>query len=345
MVTAANDWIIEAAQRAISAFPVIILGSGASIPYGLPSMADLAHGLTSDLQADDLSPKDIEAAEEFKKSLETQDLESALQDVQLSSELTDRIVSYVWQRVVNPDLATYRRVIEDRNHIALTLLFRKLFDSTHNTLTVVTTNYDRIAEYAVDAGGWHHQTGFRHGYLRNREASGRRATISIGGHPARTVQVWKVHGSIDWFQVGGEVTVGLPAIGTNISGLRPEIVTPGIDKYRRTHDEPFRSILAGADAALVSASAYLCIGYGFNDEHIQPKLVEKCQSDNVPLVILAKELTPAAKDFLSSGKSTNFCAFEESGSSTMAYTSNHPSGVEIPDSSLWDLKQFIAVAA
>ena len=36
---------IEDGQRCLKSLPVIVLGSGASIPFGLPSMSDLARQL------------------------------------------------------------------------------------------------------------------------------------------------------------------------------------------------------------------------------------------------------------------------------------------------------------
>ena len=65
------------------------------------------------------------------------------------------------------------------------------------------------------------------------------------------------------------ISVGLPVT------FEPLIVTRGVSKYERTHDEPFRSAIQGADAALDAASSFLCVGYGFRDHHIQPKIVER----------------------------------------------------------------------
>jgi hypothetical protein len=94
------------------------------------------------------------------------------------------------------------------------------------------------------------------------------------------------------------------------SGHTPLMVTPGIDKYRRTHIEPYSTVLANANASLQDGKAYLCVGYGFNDEHLQQKLVERCDRDSVPLVVLTKELTPTAKTFLASGRCRSYLALE-----------------------------------
>jgi len=50
-----------------------------------------------------------------------------------------------------------------------------------------------------------------------------------------------------------------------------------VSKFQRTHDEPFRSAIQGADLALEHAKGYVCVGFGFRDTHIEPKLVERCR--------------------------------------------------------------------
>lgn len=75
----------------------------------------------------------------------------------------------------------------------------------------------------------------------------------------------------------------------------PEIVTPGNEKYKKTYQEPYRTIIQKADFVLENNNSYLCIGYGFNDEHIQTKLVNKCVYNNSTLLILTRTLTEATK--------------------------------------------------
>jgi hypothetical protein len=87
-----------------------------------------------------------------------------------------------------------------------------------------------------------------------------------------------------------------------------------------------------------SGRSFLCIGYGFNDEHIQPKLLEKCRRDEKSIVVLAKELTEAAKKVLLDGHCKRFVAFEQSGSSgTRMFNPKHLAGVELTGINLWSL--------
>jgi hypothetical protein len=156
--------------------------------------------------------------------------------------------------------------------------------------------------------------------------------------------VWKVHGSIDWFLNADGVAVALPYRDQYPETFTPLLVTPGTSKYEITHQEPFRSIMANADAALSQANSYLCIGYGFNDRHIQPKLVERARHDGVPIVILAKKLSDPAKAFISGCKNRFLLALEDNGATTKAYTCGPTDCcVDVPSASLWDLAQFLDI--
>ena len=91
------------------------------------------------------------------------------------------------------------------------------------------------------------------------------------------------------------------------------IVPPGKEKYSSTHNEPYRTIIAEADTAFVQAGAYLCVGYGFNDEHIQPKLLAQI-SKGKPIVILARTMTPACKKHIIDAGINKYLIFEFSDS-------------------------------
>ena len=95
--------------------------------------------------------------------------------------------------------------------------------------------------------------------------------------------------------------------------------------------------------ALQSARAYFCVGYGFNDPHMQTKLVERCRAEPVPLVLITKEITPTAKAFLKSGQCKHYMALEASGTGCRMYSTASPNGVDIPGQSLWSLDKFLTM--
>ena len=330
----------EFAQRTLSATPVIILGSGASAVHGVPGMGALATHLTAAAPPATWTTDENREWDAFLTHLKSgTDLESALQAVRPTERQTHLIASATREFLLPSDLAVLSALLTDRHHLALSRLYRHLFDSTHTTLHVVTPNYDRLAEYAADAADVSSFNGFNYGYLQSR-ARESQTRITIRGRETRTVAVWKVHGSLDWFQNSARQIVGIRSALAVPADYTPLMITPGIDKYRLTHGEPFRTILACADNALENARAYFCVGYGFNDEHVQTKLIERCDLDSTPLVVITKELTPTAKTFLASGRCRGYLAIEDGPAGARAYMHDSPAGFDI-DKPLWRLDKFL----
>jgi hypothetical protein len=335
------DVMLVAAQRCISAVPLVVLGSGASIAHGLPSMQALRDYIVSNVTPETCNSADKTSWKRFVHEVQSSDLETALIEAPLTEALTQKVIEATWDCLAPFDLQVFEQVVQDRQPLPLTLLFQHIFRSTRKEIDVVTPNYDRITEYAADVGGLCHSTGFGYGHLRLRQREP--IKLSQNHKQARTVNIWKVHGSLDWFRDRNDITIGLPIAMKRMEGLSPAIVTPGIDKYRLTHNEPFRTIITGADNALENAAAYLCIGYGFNDKHIQPKLVERCQTDLVPIVVITKVLSKPAKDFLLKGKCRCFMALEESDSGTRMYTAEYLDGIIVSDKPIWQLDHFLNI--
>lgn len=315
--------------------PVIVLGSGASVPHGIRGMSDLANWLVTNIQADEDS--EISAWESVRGALKDGDhLEAALEKKDLPESLVVKIVRSTWDFIASDDYALLRSAIKNETTFPLCSLFRGLFLSTNRNIHVVTTNYDRVAEYAADSGGYIHNTGFLPGYLRRAEST-ENLIFKLGINLARTVTVWKVHGSLDWFsdQHGGVMSV--PMTSELPDGLVPLIVTPGVSKYQRTYDEPFRSAIQGADRVLSAATGFICIGYGFRDSHIHPKLMTRCRVHNTPILVTARTLTSEAKDFLQNKAGRNYLALEDHSDGTLVYNRENPHGVVVPDGKYWEL--------
>lgn len=335
------DIAIEDGQRCLKSLPVIVLGSGASIPFGLPSMSNLARRLMKSSPKGTLGQSEEQIWKDFTDSLEAgNNLENALDGVQMSEDLSNHVVEQTWRHVGAADATTFEDVMRNKELPPLSQLYRHLFDTTHRTLSVVTTNYDRLAEYAADLGEFCHYTGFTYGYFRRRQ-SNPRISFRQGSEHARTVEIWKVHGCLDWFRGDDEQIVAFTATRAIPEGFRPAIVTPGLGKYKEAHREPFRSVINGADNALTSAKAYLCIGSGFNDEHIQPKLMERWKSGKALLVILTKELSKKAKCMLTNAGGREFLALEESSNGTRMWSHQIPDGAILQGVNLWCLSNFL----
>lgn len=329
------------AQSALSATPVIILGSGASAAHGVPGMYPLGQHLASLSVPHGWISDEIEEWDAFLANLSKgDDLESALGAVRPTRRQNEFVAEATRTFLFPSDRAALVSLISDRRHLPLSRLYKHLFTSTHKTLNVVTPNYDRLAEYAADAVEFSVFTGFNHGHmqLRAKEADVRQMANS---QKARTVNVWKVHGSLDWFHDADDRIIALPQMEQTPAGFAPLMITPGVEKYRLAHGEPFRTIFTCSDTALEGARSYLCVGYGFNDEHLQTKLVERCDTDSVPLVVITRDLTNSAKAFLKGGKCRRYLAVEADGPGSRFYTHEYPDGFDVPDREAWKLNEFL----
>lgn len=336
MAMTLNEQIAKTAQNCIQQNPVIVLGSGASAPYGIRGMGPLAEHLRETVHAT-LGQEEDSWLLVRTALANGEGLEEALLKNAVPASLLEKIIGRTWEAIAADDLSLLRKASRREIEFALSRLLQGLFRSTQKTISIVTTNYDRVAEYAVDLAGHMHETGFSPGLIRSRQQSS--FVPYVGGQEMRRVRIWKVHGSLDWFSDESDVPICLPLTPTVPEGFKPLIVTPGTSKYERTHDEPFRSAIRGADTAIGGANSILCVGYGFRDRHIQPKIVERCRGSNVPIVVIARTLTPETHDFLQRSGGRSWLAMQMHDDKTRVFSPEHPDGVDV-DGNAWSLDDF-----
>lgn len=314
--------------------PLIVLGSGASVPYEIPSMAKLAEEIRKSYTVSS-DPN----YNNFCKIVDESGLERAIDAIDLLPETLKEIRRVVWNTVNEKDILYF-----DQHPIAppkaLVELIRKVLAPTPNKATIVTTNYDRLAEYAADGIGATAVTGFEGSLIRKLELPSTPLKTKRTRVRERVVDIWKVHGSLDWFiDPDGEIAA-FPLTRTIPNIFQPLIIPPGKQKYSSTHDEPYRTIIAEADNAFVQAGAYLCIGYGFNDEHIQPKLLTQI-SNNKPIVVLVRTMTPACRKHIVDAGINKFLVFEYADDT---HTKVYGNGWnETYDGQYWLLENFLKI--
>lgn len=329
------DKVSRQAQDYYKNTPVIILGSGASAAFGMSGMWKLAKHLMANIDAHGLLESEQETWNSFCEKLRANiDLETALHDVPLSPELTGRVVSETWKLLTPEDISVFDGSLNNASFFPLGKLLKHMFRSTAKELNIITPNYDRLAEYACEQESIHHYSGFSHGY---RGHSVKKDYLSC----SRQVNIWKVHGSLGWFTNPNGIITSLSNINEIPNGLTPLIVTPGIEKYRSTHKEPYKTIIHESDDVMDEAMTYLCIGFGFNDEHIQTKLVNRCANNGASIIIIAYELTKATKDFIAHGSTHKYLAIEAFGSNkSKIYSSLYEDPIDV-DGDFWSLNGFM----
>ena len=283
--------------------PLIVLGSGASMPYELPSMGGLAEEIKkSSIVISDPNYSSLCTA------VDNLGLEGAIDTVSLLPQTLHEIRSVVWKAVNVKDLLYFEQHPIDPPK-ALVELIKKVLAPTPNKAAIVTTNYDRLAVFAAFGVGATTVTVFDGSLIKKLELPSTSLKTKRIRARERVVDVWKVHGSLDWFVAPDGTIASFPLARTIPENFQPLIVPPGKDKYSSTHDEPYRTIIAEADNAFVQAGAYLCVGYGFNDEHIQPKLLAQI-TNGKPIVVLARTMTQACKKHIVEAGISKYLIFE-----------------------------------
>ena len=81
------------------------------------------------------------------------------------------------------------------------------------------------------------------------------------------------------------------------AGFTPDIVPPGSNKYRTVLQGIHRDLLHEADNFIKSATGFLCIGYGFNDEQIQATMLEEIKLGK-PVIVVTMAISDSAASLL-----------------------------------------------
>lgn len=330
-------------QQHMSDGLVAIVGSGLSCAEGLPSMDALATHLESALGS--LLP--ISLAGEWAAVLphiHTKGLETALIETPPSADLEEVIRKEVGEIVSKAERNIVSEVFEGGRILRFTRLLKHLLRPSSG-LQVVTTNYDRLLEVAVEEAGLGVDTMFAGvfaGQLNERETRlsfCREVTLHKNTsrfHYAERVVLSKPHGSLDWYErAGGPVRHcgDLP----QISRL---IIPPGQNKYRNGYSSPFDLHRERGNKAIDRAARFLIIGYGFNDTHLETHLKERIKS-GVPTLLITHRLSPNAKEVLL--LSTHIMALEHAEVAGMPATRVYSSGATdvFNGLSLWDIGNLV----
>ena len=131
------------------------------------------------------------------------------------------------------------------------MLIEKFIEVHPQTVNIVTTNYDRVLEYVFSYYDFQYTDGFNGKIL---------STFNENLFGDKRINIIKVHGSLNWFEVNSEIRF----MPSNTDCKIPKIIVPGKNKYQR-----IRLTISGtntkADSLIKTACSFLVIGFGFND--------------------------------------------------------------------------------
>lgn len=327
-----KDKVFELIQKTLSNVPLFLIGTGGTLPYGIPGMDKLALCLIKELE-----PKykvDSEWIRFSNRLSKGMGLEAALTDLNLSDDITDDVINVTWKLISEADINLMKKWIIDGHKSDLGKIVHRFYQTSPQCVNVITTNYDRGIEYSCDLCGMPVNTLFEGEFYK-------KFSFNNNIPCKQKVNILKVHGSLDWyFEQTGQV-VSIPIQKEILSGLKPAIITPGTSKYKRVLQTPFRDILRVADEQIEKAQNYLCIGYGFNDSQIQANIIRGIQSGKA-IVVWTKELSDEAIRLIQEN-SDNYIIVQALKSDILKSEIIIPSGREIIEEQIWTQEELLKI--
>jgi hypothetical protein len=152
---------------------------------------------------------------------------------------------------------------------------------------VFTTNYDLLMEQAFEDT----LVPYFDGFAGVRKPFFDLRAMEEDLLPPRWARLWKLHGSINWYQVAGK---GVFRGTTTADGVSKRVIHPSHLKYQESRRMPYLAMIDRLRAFLKQPTATLILcGYSFRDEHLNEVIVQGLQSTQttVAFALLFDELT------------------------------------------------------
>jgi hypothetical protein len=324
---------------------VTIVGSGLSCAEGLPGMGELADHLLEKI-GNTLTGADANAWKAAAELIRTKGLEAALLAAPPTPLLEASISTETGQLISERERAVVSELFAGTRTLRLTRLLTHLIKPAAG-MVIVTTNYDRLVEIAVEEAGIGADTMFVGrfaGQLNERESRMsfcREATIKprtkiVSLQYRSRALICKPHGSLDWY-----VRAGRPVFyAGDLPGATRLIITPGQNKFRNGYESPFDHHRTRANDAIDRAGRYLILGYGFNDDHLETHLTPGIKSGK-PTLMLTRSLSHTARHLALSH--SNVIALEYSAVDGVEGTAVIVEKKEFffPNTGMWDVGLFV----
>lgn len=321
----------------------IIIGSGLSCAEGLPGMRKLAEYLSNELPTRILeSDKTLWA--EIEPKLFTDGLEKALVNP-ISETLEKEIILLVSSYLIEHEQRVVEEVLLGKRQLRLTKLLSHILIDKY--IPIITTNYDRLVEIAVEEAGYGVDTLFVGKFISKLDPQKSQLTfcedvIQSPKKRSATLKykkraiICKPHESLDWYFRDNTPI----SFNSHVPNLDRLIIVPGQNKFRSGYNIPFDIHREKANFYIDNATRFLIIGYGFNDEHLETHL-KSHNALSKPTVMLTHTLSPNA--MVIAQNCSNVIAID-------CYNEGCTTGTRIildkhiyyfPDINLWDIESFI----
>lgn len=320
---------------------LIVAGSGLSIAEGVPGMRTLGEHLKQSLPAH-LGPATDPEWRVVVSALDAgDDLETAMGKANLLPATVEIVVAETAELISGHEQSVMAKVLAGERELPFTPFVKRLFKAGKK-FHLITTNYDRLIEFAAEAADIGVDSRF-FGYLHGKLAPKRSADAYREAHyVGRNAQfrclpclcVHKPHGSLDWFDVGGEI-VRCPVRVDK----PPIIITPGTGKYQKSFQKAFDDQRNAGNQAVLRANRLMFIGYGFNDDHLEQYLCPNLKLTK-PTVIVTHTLSANALRVIKNSKDAEVIALCAAPGTDWTRIINQDGEELIATEPLWNLEGF-----
>lgn len=336
--------------------PLVIFGTGMSCSLENKfGMGELKKELESKIPAKIVGKKEQES--EWNKVLDAlkkgKDFESSLNFV-LDEELIRTIIEITGNLISNLDKQYMIEILKGSVVWSATEFFKKLVDGlpeSDPTLSVITPNYDMLAEYAFEKKEIKYINGFSGSFIRkidwdqsskcvrHLEIKPYSKTFKTVKKIEKHIELHKVHGSLNAFYYNDEVVEVNTWLHDPPDFAERVIITPGISKYKRISE--FRTeLLKNADQVVKKKDAFIFIGYGFNDKHIEQYLRPKITKQGCPCLVITRDNNERIEEILNKSKNLWLICKQESNDFTRIKNSAYTDWLNLENKRLWDISEF-----
>ena len=335
------DEVKKTIQNFFQENTVTIVGSGLSLAEGIPGMNSLSSELQLRIPTMIADADDVDKWKKISSDLSSGvGLEQALHNTKPTLGLEEAIRKTTAEYIGDAECLVLQDIMFKQKCLRFSRYISH-FNIRNNGLIVITTNYDRLIEYACEMNGIRIDTLFIGNYFAKYSPSQSKYMFCTNiskrkGKPiaefAPRVTILKPHGCLSWHMIGGD-----PYSIPQAPFADSLIITPGINKYKEGYNVPFDIHRSKANEAIDAAQRYIIIGYGFSDDHLETHLVRQLENGK-PALILTYSLSDKARNIIRRSKNiTAICSDGNNGSVVLTCEGEYT----FLDLNLWDLNNML----
>ena len=291
----------------------ILAGAGSSFHLGAPIIRTIPDEINEELHETiekHFAPTSKPSFEELFNVLQARRFIGEKKGKDCEKEISQQLFMQKWlyencnteKTTIHCDYSEDRNLTEDR-YFYHEMLIKKLLQRPINLrrVNLFTTNYDMAFDYALDKLGVFYINGFMgvhnrvfHPEVYDFDLYYPGQSVSGKVHRAEKVlRYYKLHGSLSWVSDNPSAnnTYGIREIAFNespeISESRQLMVYPCVSKKSFTLDLPYSELFRHFSKAINQPqSVLICLGYSFNDEHINDIIYQALSNPSFTLIIV-----------------------------------------------------------